>query len=191
LDYNSDGHKINILDLGANIGYFTLKFVDTLLRYKPSNKYYITCVEGNPKIYDELKVRLKHYNNLGENCNIVNGLIGMRSGKGRILNLDFHVMNSVVNTNVKGFDVNYIDLNTVISKNRKLDLVKCDIEGSELIFLKSYRDLLADVKYIVIEFHHDRCDKNQCLKILGEYGFIHNELIRLDNNISTNLYWRD
>jgi hypothetical protein len=57
-------------------------------------------------------------------------------------------------------------------------LLKCDIEGSELSFLKNYKDLLYRVKKAVFEFHPTYCDKSQCFDILREAGFTNNKILK-------------
>ena len=39
-------------------------------------------------------------------------------------------------------------------------LLKCDIEGAELLFLENYEDLLGKVRNAVFELHHEQCDTN-------------------------------
>jgi predicted O-methyltransferase YrrM len=47
---------IELLDLGANVGYFSLRAADALLRQ--GVEFRITAVEGNPRTYQALRRRL-------------------------------------------------------------------------------------------------------------------------------------
>ena len=109
-----------------------------------------------------------------EHLNIVNGLVGELQGEAKIIEQDFHVMNTVSfdNNEPNGRYVKFIDLNSLFPENVEIDLMKCDIEGSELIFLENYQNLLTRVKSAVFELHHNKCDTARCREILKNAGLI-------------------
>lgn len=51
--------------------------------------------------------------------------------------------------------VSYRDLSQDLRSSR-IDLLKCDIEGSEVDFIKSYKHLLDNIASIIIETHGER-----------------------------------
>lgn len=191
LNSGLENHKLNIIDLGANVGFFTLRLADLLLKTNSSADFHVTLVEGSPSIYNELVSRLKTQTVIAEHLNVVNGLVGELQGKAKIVEQDFHVMNTVSFDNQsKGMYVNFIDLNSLFPKNVDIDLLKCDIEGSELIFLENYKDFLLRVKNAVFELHHDRCDAVKCREILRDAGLSNHKNIRTESNFSVDFFWR-
>lgn len=78
----------------------------------------------------------------------------------------------------KSFDkTNVIHVSTISLRNymnRKIDLLKMDIEGAENVVLRDIKDLLINVERIFIEFH-SFVDKEQSLpdilNILKDAGF--------------------
>ena len=190
LNSSLENQKLNIIDLGANVGFFTLRLADLLIKNDKSD-FHVTLVEGSPSIYNELVSRLKTQKVVEEHLNIVNGLVGELQGKAKIVEQDFHVMNTVnFDNQSKGKYVNFIDLNSLFPKDVDIDLLKCDIEGSELIFLENYKDFLLRVKNAVFELHHDRCDTLKCREILRDAGLINHKNIRTESNFSVDFFWR-
>lgn len=194
LSSRSDNQSLNILDIGANVGFFTLRFADLMLQEKKSrSNFFITLVEGSPSIYNQLKSRLVQEEHLTKKLNIVHGLVGELQGSAKIIEFDFHVMNSIASESsnkTKGIDVPYIDLNSLYSKNVEIDLLKCDIEGSELIFLENYQDFLCQVNRAVFELHHDRCDTARCCEILRNAGFSNHQNLRTELKFSVDFFWK-
>lgn len=185
---------LNILDIGANVGFFTLRFADLMLQDKnPPTNFSFTLVEGSPRVYNQLKSRLIDQKDLVKKLNIIHGLVGKRQGSAKIVEFDFHVMNAIASENssqAKGINVPYIDLISVYPKNIEIDLLKCDIEGSELVFLENYQDFLSQVKRAVFELHHDRCDTARCCQILKDVGFVNHQNLRTESNFSVDFFWK-
>jgi FkbM family methyltransferase len=170
---------INVLDLGANVGYFTLRFVDlTRRRGRHNFSYHVTMVEGSPTLANELSARVKSTDDVETNVSIVHGLIGKREGFGKILENEFHPMNTIIHESNNGVQVKYIDLNSLLEAGETIHLVKCDIEGAELQFIENYPDLLRNVESAVFELHPKVCDTNRCIDLLKALGFVHCELLR-------------
>ncbi|NEO44545.1 MAG: FkbM family methyltransferase [Moorea sp. SIO4A3] len=186
------GQPLNILDIGANVGYFTLRLADLILQGENSESdFRVTLVEGSPTIYKELKSRLNNQPNLADKFKIVHGLVGERQGSAKILESDFHVMNAVASSSSSGgTNVSYIDLESLYSESSEIDLLKCDIEGSELIFMENYKDLLWRVKSAVFELHHDRCDTARCFEILKDAGFLNHQQLRQESTFSLEFFWK-
>lgn len=152
---------IEVLDLGANIGFFTLRLIDRARQAKAS--FHITAVEGNPNTAREFNVRLAQQKLEPDSVKAINALVGERNGKGAITNFDLDGLNRVTNS---GTEVDYIDINSLLDSN-SVDLLKCDIEGSEQLLLENYSDLMRRVRVAVFELHHTLCDTDKCMAILS------------------------
>ena len=84
----------------------------------------------------------------------------------------------------------YIDLNSLFTQHPHIDLLKCDIEGAELLFIQHYPELLRKVRVAVFEFHDDMCDTQQCRRLLSAYGFTHQAVFRSNPPTSIYCVWR-
>ena len=158
---------LNVLDIGANVGFFTLRFID-LIRQGENRTlpFRVTLVEGSPTVVKSLISRLLEDNHLSENIRIVHGLVGERAGAGRIAEYDFHAMNTIISDKkADGVEVNFVDLDELFGIDEVFDLLKCDIEGAELLFIENYVDLLRRVRAAVFELHHNMCDTEKCRRI--------------------------
>lgn len=170
---------INVLDLGANVGYFTLRFADLARRNGYNSvSYHVTMVEGSPTLAKELQTRINLADGVESQVSIINGLIGKREGFGKISETEFHPMNAIVHEGRYGVQVQYVDLSSFLEASEKIHLMKCDIEGSELQFIENYPDLLRNVESAVFELHPKVCDTNRCINLLKSAGFVHCELLR-------------
>jgi len=171
----TDKAQFTFLDIGANVGYFTLRAIDLVRRSRLSNvELQAVLVEGSPTVYETLKSRIEVQilDKEIEKISMIKGLVGELQGEARINESDFHVMNSVLsNKDAKGKLVPYIDLNLVCSQYSVINLVKCDIEGSEEKFIENHKTLLEKTKLAVFEFHPHLCNVPRCFEILREVGF--------------------
>lgn len=196
---------LRVLDLGANVGFFTLRVADLIIQSSRENiPVEITLVEGSPNVYKKLEYRLSEIQSILSSkleikLKIVNGLIGELQGTGKIFEADFQGKSSIYyegesQSNV--CDVPYIDLFSLKLDEEEIDLLKCDIEGAELRFLENYKTLLYRVKYAVFEFHPDKCDSERCFNILKEVGLTnHKTLWEGPTNLvhptsSVHLFWK-
>ena len=153
--------------------------------------FQVTLVEGSPTIYEQLKSRFINEPTLAGRLTIIHGLVGERWGEARIVESDFHVMNSVVSgSSSVGINVPYVDLATLYA-NSEIDLLKCDIEGSELLFIENYQNLLRRVKRAVFELHHDKCSTNRCFDLLKDIGFLNHQQLRKESTSSLDFFWRN
>jgi FkbM family methyltransferase len=192
-------HEINELftavDLGANVGFFTLRLADLISREVPNTNYEVLLVEGCPTTYKELKSRLKSEVLLAGHSRLIHGLVGNRSGSGKIYELDDHDLSSLFRkTDGVKRDVNFVDLYDFVQNYSKIDLLKCDIEGSEELFIKNYNSLLSKVSVAVFEFHLEFCNKAVCTKIITSCGLLQNRVLKVDSwggGSSVEMFWRD
>ncbi|HYJ86600.1 MAG TPA: FkbM family methyltransferase [Pyrinomonadaceae bacterium] len=174
------GRTLNVLDIGANVGFFTLRFIDLVRQSKGAGlPFQITSIEGSPTVVKELSTRLLEENDLVETVRVVHGLVGQRNGSAEIAEYDFHAMNTIMFSHDSGgVIVNFIDIETLLGDDKVIDLLKCDIEGAELSFLENYGDYMGHVTAAVFELHHDRCDTEKCMRILYDLGFIEQTTLR-------------
>jgi FkbM family methyltransferase len=193
-EFGVSPRPLNILDIGANVGFFTLRLADLMLSAnQPPIDFRVTLIEGSPTIYQKLVDRLLHQKALTDKITIVHGLAGERQGSAKLVELDFHVMNAITpNGSGKGVTVPYIDVSLLENGKEQIDLLKCDIEGAELSFLETYKDcLLPKVKRAVFELHHDRCDTKKCIEIFKTSGFIYHQKLRSELNFSLDLFCKE
>jgi FkbM family methyltransferase len=154
-----------VVDLGANVGLFTCRVEDLVRRRqsKVAPRYY--CVEGNALTATKLRGNVRQF---GARATVVNGLVGRKDGVGHISGGKFHVMNRV---GEHGEEAPFVDLESVVAEPC-VDLLKCDIEGSELQFAENYAGLLARTRCAIFELHHDLCDTNTCKMLIARAGLV-------------------
>ncbi len=183
-------NRLEILDIGANVGFFTLRAADYLLRRKPMTQFSITLVEGSPSVYRRLQSRIGKQSLLTGRVRAVRGLAGRRSGFGRIRERTFHVMNAVTTKPFVGRRVRYVDFTGLPTPRGTVDLMKCDIEGHELVFFENNFELLCRTRLAVVELHHERCDTDGCVRVLGNAGLSTDRQLRSGDGYSVHLFSR-
>ncbi|HVZ97121.1 MAG TPA: FkbM family methyltransferase [Chitinophagaceae bacterium] len=175
-----------IIDLGANVGYFSLRVADELImsQYKD---FRIIALEGTPVNYHILSRRLDQSvlkNRIESFC----GLAGHKTGDGKIARTAMHFGHSVVEsgTAVKADTVKYINIDDLIpNSTERIALLKCDIEGSEEIFILNYSDLLRKVDNAVFEFHATSCNVENCRSHLRQVGLISKGILKEEKEYNT------
>lgn len=121
------GENLVILDIGANIGLFSLHANDCAS--------IIYSFEPTPQHFQLLKEFTKDYNNIKP----INIAISDKDS-----DIDFYLcddnttMNSIINKYGKSITVKGRSIISFLNENNinKVDFIKCDIEGSEMIALK-------------------------------------------------------
>ncbi len=178
----SSKELVTIVDIGANVGFFTLKATDWLLRNSDVAKdFRIVCIEGSSRVFKKLQRRLTAESFLADRLTMLHGLVGQRHGQGKIVEKPFHAMNRVdivTKSRERGVLVPYINLPEKLADIPEIDLLKCDIEGSELGFLESSSEIFSKVRTAVFELHDYNCDTEKCRRILKEMGFLQCQTLR-------------
>lgn len=175
-----------ILDLGANVGYFTLKVADEL-NQAGIQDFEIIAVEASPSNYDALKKRLKQGLLKGK-AKAFFGLAGYRRGSHAVLHSQQHYGHSAVSepTDSGRINVDFIDIEKILpNTSQKIDFLKCDIEGSEEIFINEYLTMLKRVENAVFEFHAGECDVERCRTLLKSTGLLSKGIIKEDISFRT------
>jgi FkbM family methyltransferase len=173
-----NGGPVRILDLGANVGYFSLRCIHFYIAGQERFPFQLFAVEGSPSLVPDLQRRLTAHTE--SDVQVRCGLVGHRSGEALIYSSAFYsCVNKIAKhgatasrnplLNRRAEVSKYIDLDELVGPG-PIDLIKCDIEGSELEFLQTYPDLLRRTKTLVIEFHPNACNANQGRRLLESYG---------------------
>jgi FkbM family methyltransferase len=194
LDRRSGAGRIEILDLGANVGFFTLRTVQRLLEAGVGDGFRLTLVEGSPTTFRRLRASLAGQEPLHGRVELIHGLVGRTDGTARIAERSFHATSGIVGPDDRAWkarEVRYHDLRAFWDEVGEIDLLKCDIEGAEEVFLESYRSLLPRVRLAVFELHHDACDTARCRRILAEAGLAHVATLVSATTTSLELFGRE
>ena len=182
---------LTVLDLGANVGYFMLRVVDLVRQTRPEQRVDATMVEPSPRVFSELETRMRSQALPEASFRMVQGLVGMRAGSASLHESAVHVKNTIMSGETRdGRNIPFIDVGVLMEQANEIDLLKCDIEGAELLFLENYGSLLGKVRNMVIELHHEMCDTSKCRDILLRNGF-RETVLRSTTPFSVSLLTRD
>jgi FkbM family methyltransferase len=169
----------NVLDIGANIGYYTLIFANLCGKH---GKVY--AFEPEPENFLILKknIELNGYHNVI----LINKAVSNKTGKTKLYLSEYHhTAHTIYNSNDNR---PYIEIETItlddffINFKERIDLVKMDVEGSEPGIIEGMSSLLqnnADIK-IISEYFPNAIMKygkepEEYLKIFENKGFeLHN-----------------
>ncbi len=170
---------LNVVDLGANVGYFALRLAQKVLESdNPDRPFTIYCVEGSPRVYADLSARIAANPHLKGHVQIRNGLVGKRFGSTAIYESSFGAGNSTIPQHwSEPVTVSYIDLDTLIPNAESIALLKCDIEGSEQLFQDNYHCLLLRTQAAVVELHHPHIDDEKFHEGMTMLGFSQREVL--------------
>jgi FkbM family methyltransferase len=160
------------VDLGANVGFFTLRVLDRMRRLKGPEmvKTKILMVEGSPSLDEEIKRRTQHVRNAATDLTILNGLVGKKEGSATFQFASSQMMNRINRSNT-GSALQYVNLDPYLEQFPEIDLLKCDIEGSEFDFLNSYSPAIEKTKHLIIEFHLPECPPAEGVDRVKKKGF--------------------
>jgi len=182
--------SLYVIDIGANSGFFTFRLVDLAHRQGLSDRIHILAIEGSPKNAKRLSANLRECcSPQGCDVRLIHGLVGSRTGVGHMRELNFNGTSHVA---ADGIPVPYVDLNPIVQDWPRVDLVKCDIEGSEYEFVGAYPELMARSKAAVFEFHNKDSHRDRhCKELLRSYGLVNHKLLRAFGANTVGWFWRD
>lgn len=173
LSDNLNKTQINIVDLGANVGFFTLRFLDLLYHHSAFHgNAQFWLVEASNDLVLLLNNKFHSLNSDHLKFNIINGLVGNKTGAANLhLNKD-SLKNSVFNDlkHRKNY-IEYLNLESFFSEVAHIDLLKCDVEGSEFDFLNSYEQFFKKISHLAIEFHAEHGSVSASVQKLEKIGF--------------------
>lgn len=151
-----DSNQI-FIDIGANVGYYSLKFSSII-----GKDGKIIAIEPDPDTFDILN---KNYQlNNFQNIESLNLAISEKDGFLNLFRNEKHSGTSSLFSNSNNDDSIKIPTKTLdnLLENRfnKIDLIKIDTEGSELSILKGATNILKITNKILIELHEKILIKN-------------------------------
>lgn len=135
-----------VLDIGANIGYYTLKFAKLV-----GTKGKVYAFEPDPNNYSLLMKNLKANNY--ENVVTVPAAISDKTGKLKLFICEEHKGNHRIFDSHDGresFEIETSRLDDFFSRNEKIDFIKMDIQGAEYLALLGMNDLIKRSEKLII-----------------------------------------
>jgi len=155
LDEIPAGNQAQVLDLGGNVGFFALGLLHFWIQKGRDPKcLHIVSVEAMIQNCERMKAHRDLQGAFGVRWQIVHGLAGERQGSDLIGTSEGHYSFRVGIKNVNAMcRVDYVDLSQLVRGWERIALLKCDIEGSEVNFLKNYPEILLGTDIVCIEVH--------------------------------------
>ncbi|HJY33488.1 MAG TPA: FkbM family methyltransferase [Vicinamibacterales bacterium] len=188
-----DVEPVSIVDLGANVGFFTLRAVEKVrMRRAENTDVKIIAFEASERSVDAFRARVIIDNELATHVRIVRGLVGNSAGTAIFYEGASHGDSSLFTrgTSAGGTEIEFVDVSAQLADEPTVHLIKCDIEGAELQFIRNFPDLLRKTRVGIFELHDDLCDTDECLRLLRACGFLHQALIRRAGPYSVQCVWR-
>lgn len=177
-----------VVDCGANIGFFALRMLQQAVIRYPQLQVQMICIEGSKYVFKRLQRVSEALGSIGRAFRPIYGLVGQKSGVGKLYQGWFHWANSTSEpTGLRRLlrissTVPFIDLDHELGGAAVVDLLKIDIEGSEKQFLETYRHLLGLCRVVLIEYHTHIVSKEYCDTIVKSCGLQGRELSRSNAN---------
>ena len=179
-----------IFDVGANEGFYTLGMKENNPKLK------IVAIEPVPSTFKLLKKNIQ--SNKLKDVILVNQALTKKKGKitfemvpevtfAGALDIAMQRRKWLDAKRIKKIIVNSTTLIDLCKKLKidKIDILKIDVEGSELDILKSSKNFLLNIKKIVIEWHSKKL-KDECKGFLKKNGF---KLVREEKQVCGDLYF--
>ncbi len=180
-----------VVDAGANYGWYTTLFAQLT---GPSGHVY--SFEPVPTTYARLTEHIQ-LNNFGDRATATPTALGSEPGEAEIhvfdkLSHSRSSLSTLDQGSYKTFQIPVVDLDTHLQKQgiEKIDFLKCDVEGSELLVFKGARNLLKsdDAPTILVELNDETSEAfgykvADLWNFLKENGYDHFYEIPSKNNI--------
>ena len=192
LDSNPAPEPLHIVDLGANVGYFSFHFADLFIQQRGGSEgLSLTLVEGSPAVFTELQRRLSDEPLLANRAKAICGLAGKRGGGDYVGQGYIHYGQTASSQRTFGSKwVPYVDLVEILGDVDRIALLKCDIEGSEFDLIENYPSLFEKVAVAVFELHNYGRDIDLCRQRLKACGFGKRQVLRTAPSFSIESYTR-
>lgn len=196
IDYALDRHEANrpfvVVDLGGNVGYFAFRCADECIMRGIGERLSLVIVEGAPLMFRELQGRVRAQPLLRDKVHLLYGLAGRKAGEAHITGSHLHYSNVASAEPRSGSSrVAFLNLDKELASFATIDLIKCDIEGSEFDFIDNYEDLLKKTRAAVFEFHRYGRNLEEARDKLSQYGFARRLVLRETSFYSIEFYTRE
>jgi FkbM family methyltransferase len=188
------GRPLHVVDLGANVGFFTLRLFDrTRAEGLADAECHVTLVEADPAIVPVLDRRVHGENALGAQVRVVPGAVGGPHGS-----LPFYPSvispgegSLIAAPHTAAVQVPSVDLDRVLADLPWIDLVKCDVEGAEMSVFEGSPAWLRKTATVVVEIHAARSRVESCRAGLASAGLTHETVLRDRGGCALCLYTRE
>jgi FkbM family methyltransferase len=184
------------IDLGANVGYFPLLVAEVAR----SRSIKGLCIEPNPRLQPLIEFHLSA-NDL-KDVHYINGVV---SGDQHGTEVDFFLNPSHIASSLSGvfnplvpfvgrvrkIKVTVIDIAHEWQRrfgDERIDLLKIDIEGGEIPFLKAHSLFLVRVDAVLIEWHSWITTLEEVSSVLKPSGFTLEAVCEADRNTGTAIF---
>lgn len=162
-----------IVDIGANIGMFCLYAQDfypsQIVAIEPGPDQF-RCLIENSNLYQNIK---SHNIAITDKDKKINLLISDLGVTNRIENLEYDI--SIKDSIIRPVEIQSMNINTFLKSQNisKIDYLKMDCEGSELLIFQSIdkKFLSNKIKKIVLEYHSIEI-RNQILDIIKKADLV-------------------
>jgi FkbM family methyltransferase len=184
-------------DLGCNVGYFACWLAENA----SGRQIRGLMVDANPEVVEESRWHAK--TNGWKDVHVLEGLVGTGEAKGTA---EFYVYDANTCSTAQLGEAQLRDQHKfkkitvpIISfgeewrnkmGNSRCNLLKIDIEGSELAFLQAETEFLKVVDVIFVEWHIYRVSFEQLKSFLEEHGFRFDRLIEEEGLNGTGCFRR-
>tara|TARA_B100001057_G_scaffold171775_1_gene172590 strand:+ start:11308 stop:11913 length:606 start_codon:yes stop_codon:yes gene_type:complete len=175
-----------ILDIGANIGFWTKK----VKAIWPDAEY--TCIEAGPK-YE------KHLKGIADKCHIAVLGDNNREIKMYLREIDkgnkkkvTYTKGSTVFGVFKNFETRQMQtLDELVGEDAQFDLIKQDVQGAEIMIMQGAPDIFTRAKYVIQEVNLYKDEQfldmptvNDMDEYMFQLGFNHSEVIEQKENVN-------
>jgi len=173
---SNENEPRRVFDIGANLGFFTVRCCEIWNQLGTNADLDFVIYEPSENCIGRLKENLKGFDQKNFSFDIRNKLVGKKNGWDWFLEDKDHHLGQCVSPKIekKGHrysrKIGYHDLSQDLELS-KIDLLKCDIEGSEVEFLRNFSSSLNGVHSIIIEAHGQKAKDYACKK-MKETNFV-------------------
>jgi FkbM family methyltransferase len=171
----NDNDPKKVFDLGANLGFFTVRCCEIWKQLGSKTDLEFVIYEPSETCIGRLKENLDSFDQKPFSFDIRNKLVGKKNGWDWFIEDKDHHLGQCVADKIKktghrySRKIRYHDLSQDLESS-KIDLLKCDIEGSEVEFLKNFSSSLEKVCSIIIETHGQTA-KDFVYRTMQDIGF--------------------
>jgi FkbM family methyltransferase len=184
---------IRVVDVGANVGFFTLRVFDRLRAEGGEDSGCLaTLIEANPALIPTLAARLEQSGLAPDRAQVIAGAAG-----GASPGVSFYPAaddpggsSTVAIGGRRRIVVPAADLEKATADAATIDLLKCDVEGGELDVIERHPSVFARTRIAVFEFHHDLSDVDRARARLAAAGLARETIVRSRGGLSIRVFER-